>query len=351
MSKYIDTRRKLFRHLDRVAGLKGRGLPPPVNVEIDLCNRCDRGCRWCHFSYTHTRGPLAEGGAVCGDLMEVELALGIIKQLEGAGVRSITWSGGGEPTLHPHFDQIVSVVEIDQGLYTHGGHINEARGRLLKRKLKWVCVSLDCVDAASYARYKQVPAGRFEEACQGVRNLAQAEGEATVGVGFLLSKDNWGDVLPMIDLGRMLGADYIQFRPAILYDRRWPGRLVGDIAWIDMVISDTLAWCKHHQPDVEVDISRFEMYRDWEGHGYETCWWSGLQTVITPDGKVWGCVNKRGLAGAEIGDLTRQPFGEIWQAAGLQGVNGDCRVMCRGHIANLALDEMMDMGGPHGNFI
>lgn len=29
----------------------------PVNVEIDLSNRCSHGCAWCHFAYTHTKGP------------------------------------------------------------------------------------------------------------------------------------------------------------------------------------------------------------------------------------------------------------------------------------------------------
>ena len=54
---YVDARGKLLQHMDRLAVIKTGGSPPPVNVEIDLSNRCSLGCEWCHFAYTHTRGP------------------------------------------------------------------------------------------------------------------------------------------------------------------------------------------------------------------------------------------------------------------------------------------------------
>ncbi len=89
------------------------------------------------------------------------------------------------------------------------------------------------------------------------------------------------------------------------------------------------------------DIDRFRMYRDWTGHGYETCWWSALQTCITPNGKVWVCVNKREHAGAEIGDISVESFPEIWERRQVAKVTGDCRTLCRGHLGNMAVDKMM----------
>lgn len=355
---YIDPHKKLFGHLDRIAELGKGQNPPPVNVEIDLSNRCSLGCRDCHFAYTHTRGPLAGSEKPnqyldTGDLMDVDLALSIIRQLKECGVRSITWSGGGEPTLHHYFDDIVTRVEIDQGIYTHGGHITERLARILKRHFKWVYVSLDCVDAESYAKYKQVSPDRFDDACQGIRYLVEADGPATIGVGFLLNKDNCEDsfgILDMVDLGHRLGADYIQFRPTILYDYNMPSKLVEDTNWIGDIISDPLLWAKREYPDIEIDISRFEMYQNWRGHGYQTCWWSGLQTVISPNGKVWGCVNKRGVEEALLGDLRNDTFAEIWDNTPLQKVNDQCRIMCRGHIPNLSLDKMFEER-KHVNFI
>lgn len=355
MTTYIDPALKLFGHLDRLEELRRGRRPAPVNIEIDLSNRCSLGCEWCHFGYTHTRGPLAgkrdkpAGALPGGDLMDTPLAHRILEQAAWLGVKSITWTGGGEPTLHADFDEIVAQAAecgLDQGVYTHGGHMPLARAALLKRLFTWVYVSLDAADRDSYRRAKGVD--YFERACGGIRHLVQAEGAATVGVGFLLNRDNWRDGPAMIALARTLGADYCQFRPTVRYAQDAPGTVDEDTGWLD----DCLAWLRSlDAPDVICDVRRFEMYRDWQGHGYSVCQWAELSTVITPGGQVWRCVNKREHAGALLGDLTSETLAEIWRARGGPCVvDGDCRVLCRGHVANVALDALLTPQ-PHANFI
>ena len=343
----IAPREKLLWHLDKIGELRESGKTlAPINVEIDLSNRCSLGCEWCHFAYTHTRGPLKgkrekpEGAVLGGDLMDQQLIAQILDQLSEAGVRSITWTGGGEPTLHPHFNSAViyaDLLDLPQGIYTHGGHIDDHRARLLKDALTFVYVSLDAADRASYKKHKGVD--RFEAACDGIRNLVDAPGDATIGVGFLLTKENWHDAKKMAELAASLGADYAQFRPTILYDMHHPTKPLGDTSWVSdaRVLLESLA----DDPLVSIDVKRFEQYADWHGHGYETCWWSMLQTCITPNGKVWTCVNKREHAAAEIGDLSQEAFSEIWQRHSVAKVTDDCRVMCRGHLPNQTLDNLM----------
>lgn len=355
MSKFIDPKSKLLQHLDRISALKAGEIPPPVNVEIDLSNRCSLGCEWCHFGYTHTRGPLAgtrekpAANMPGGDLMDFHLAQNIIADLAANHIRSITWTGGGEPTLHPRFNDVIKHTArfgIDQGIYTHGGHIDAERAALLKQTLKWVYVSLDCADRETYKQSKGVD--RFEFACVGVRNLAQAQGTATIGVGFLIHADNYQRVNAMHDLAMSLGADYAQFRPAVFFDVQQPDHALSSVAWIDDALAELHKLGR--QDSVIVDTDRFTMYRDWRGHGYHTCYWAGLQTVITPDGSVWTCVNKREHAAAWLGNLEADDFRTIWRNGGAKMVDESCRVLCRGHVPNLALQELMQPM-PHGNFI
>jgi MoaA/NifB/PqqE/SkfB family radical SAM enzyme len=343
---YIDPASKLMAHADRIAQIQQGLTPAPVNVEIDLSNRCNLGCDACHFGHVHSRGPLARRRTHdTGDLMSEELVLRLPGELEAAGVRSITWTGGGEPTLHPQFEQAITGHGLDQGMYTNGTTIMPELAELIKRNMQWVYVSLDRMDRESYRAYKKVDA--FDRAVFGIRSLVAAKGGATVGVGYLLSKDNYQSIPAMALFAKMLGADYCQFRPQVDFDPEHPGAsqpqpwIAEAIPALERVVGDGFALA---------DVNRFKMLLDWQGHGYPVCYWTQMQATITPDGRVWRCVNRRGFEGDCIGDLNTECFGEIWQRSQPYNVNDQCRVMCRGHLPNIALNQAM-RPGPHWRFI
>ena len=343
---FIDPRGKLMSHLPRLALLQEGGVPAPVSIEADLSNRCQLGCTFCHFSHVHTKGPLSKGPKLAarvpgGDLMDVGLATRMVGEFSDVGVASISWTGGGEPTLHPNFVEIIEATagtKLAQGIYTNAANLKDETIAVLKKHMTFVYVSLDAVDAASYKQQKQVD--RFDAVCENIRRLVAAEGDATIGIGFLVTRDNWRDIPKAGWLGAQLDADYVQLRPTILYDLDDPGKPGEDTGWMTDAI--TLAGkAKYYQPNIDVDIGRFRRYQDWRGHGYPTCWWSALQSVVTPSGKMFTCVNLREHPAAEIGDLSVESFADIWARRPLKRVDGSCRVSCRGDVANVTLTEIM----------
>lgn len=217
----------------------------------------------------------------------------------------------------------------------------------MKEHFKWIYISFDAHDVESYRQHKGV--NRFERVCENIRNLVMLPGDAVIGMGFLLGAGNYRQAYNMQRLARLLSVDYCQFRPLILYNQDAPGVLDEDTAWINEAVQ--LLEQYKGDPFIIADTSRFVMYRDWQGHGYATCNWSALQTVITPNGGVWRCTNKMEHPDALLGDLNAESLDEILQrSGGTCQVNAACRVMCRGHIANLTVDELF-APMPHANFV
>lgn len=334
---------KVFAHLDRIADWRAGEKPAPVMVEIDLSNVCTLGCQSCHFAHTHVAGPWAtrersipSGYADTGKFANPDVLIPALADMKAAGVRSVVWSGGGEPTTHPSFDAIMSFahsVGLEQGIYTLGGHLSLERAEIIRKHFTWAVVSLDCADAATYAAEKGVSTSRFHDASEGVRRLVG--GACVVGVSFLLHAGNWRRTRDMLALSRSLGATYATFRPTIEADADRPSDLRGDRDWVDEAV-DALIWLDV-QADVEIDVARFEEFRDWtpESRGYATCYGIRLVTQITPDGRVWVCPNRRGMAGSELGDLTRESFADIWaRHPGQWSDFAQCRAMCRLHLVN-----------------
>lgn len=346
---------KVFAHLGRVADW-GRGeKPAPVTVEVDLSNVCSLGCQACHMAYTHVAGPRTgaeapQGFNGTGRLADIEVFSRAFGEMMRVGVRGVVFSGGGEPTLHPQFEAFVERAHgssLQIGMYTLGGHLPPARAELVRRLMTWVVVSLDAADAETYAREKRVGAQRFTDACDGVRRLSG--GSATVGVSFLLHGGNWQNTPAMLALGRELGAQYVTFRPAIETDPHDLSVIAGDRAWVTEALPRLQALSE--KPDVEVSPERFVEFRDWKVRAYATCYGIRLVTQITPDGRMWVCPNRRGIAGSELGDLARESFSDIWaRHPGRWTDFSGCRAMCRLNAVNTTLAQV-HAKHPHEAFV
>jgi cyclic pyranopterin phosphate synthase len=325
-SPIIDPKHKILRYPELLLQFQIEERVWPVNVEVDPSNACNLKCGHCDFAYIH--GP---------EKLEPRIAERVFAELAGKGTRAITFTGGGEPTVSPHFEYIVGMAEaagLDLGLYTNG-----LNGNTLEEVLNlftWVYISLDACNRSTYEHVKGVDAyNRVVANIQSMVACRTRPGPA-IGVGFLLNGDNWGSVLPMARLAEQLGADYCQFRPVVGLD---------DYSWVPNALA-LLGIVEG--PKVYVSRARFEELHRNLGRTYHECRASELVPCIGASGEVWVCPNTRGLR--SLGNLHVATFAEIWSKRPAQLVGDDCRVQCRNHALNETLEYVCGKGG-HDSFV
>lgn len=273
-----------------------------------------------------------------GDVMDIELFRRIAYEMTQVHVKSITFSGGGEPLTHPDFPLFVEAAKqygFHLGLYTSAILARPQLATLIKKHFDWVVVSLDESTREAYFKAKQIDA--FQKALQGITNLVQADGTAIISASFLLRQENIDQIADMLALHRALHTSYAEFRPIVNFDLHAPDKVVEDTSWMDAYWDALTALAA--LPDVELPLEKFHRYRHWE-RDYKTCAAILFTSVITPNGKVWTCVNRRGFPDSCIGDLTVEPFEKVWRKQ--KGVHefSQCRVLCRGDALNVHLDAL-----------
>ncbi|HPG30596.1 MAG TPA: radical SAM protein, partial [bacterium] len=116
-------------------------LSYPISVELSLTNICNQNCVWCSDYELRNRLP---------GVLKKEIVFKLIDDLKSGGTKGITIEGGGEPTLHPDFCEIVEYIVksgMSVGMITNGTNLNY--GNLID-KFEWIRVSLDASDREEY---------------------------------------------------------------------------------------------------------------------------------------------------------------------------------------------------------
>jgi organic radical activating enzyme len=125
---------KLLKHLDKLKTIQEGKSPSPVMVHISLINACNLTCSFCCFANRDLTDRLATD--------RVKKALDSFKKI---GVTGIEFTGGGEPTLHPDFCEIVEYaynLGFSLGICTNGKNIGKVIKKDTLKYFSWVRLGL-----------------------------------------------------------------------------------------------------------------------------------------------------------------------------------------------------------------
>jgi pyruvate-formate lyase-activating enzyme len=110
---------KLLKHLDKLQLIQQGKPPSPVMAHISLINACNLTCSFCCFANRDM-----------GDRLPTEKVKQALNSFKKIGITGIEFTGGGEPTLHPDFEEIVKYTHelgFKIGICTNGARLGKER--------------------------------------------------------------------------------------------------------------------------------------------------------------------------------------------------------------------------------
>jgi MoaA/NifB/PqqE/SkfB family radical SAM enzyme len=309
--------------------LRDGGLPDaPKQVQIILSDLCNQNCSFCAYRMDgYTSNELFVGESEKAKYgtnnpvrqMPGPRAFSLLDECKRLGVEGLQFTGGGEPTVHKQHVEIFQRA-LDLGfscsLVSNGVAWSPALIAQL-REFAWVRVSLDAGTPETYARIRQTPPGNFQRVLDNVRRLATIANRerCVLGVGYVVTPDNWSEVRQATHLVREAGAAYIRLSAMFSPDNALP---------YQDIYQDVLKAVRDVKADYDSPaFTVYELFTDrlqdlFDGPpDYDVCAYQHFTAYVGGDLNAYRCCvlayNKRGLI--DGGNLTTRPFDEFWNSA------------------------------------
>lgn len=331
---------KILTYPEVLSAAQADAALPPINLEINPSNTCNQSCTWCTYGYLHERR----------EMLPRELILGLLADAKELGVRSVTWTGGGEPTVYKELPEVIAAAAehgFRQGINTNGSRLNERLIETFVDNFSYVRFSVDAGSPEVYSVTHRVPLEAFEKVTRNIGALIERRREKgsrlTVGFSFLVDNSNVDDLLKAATLSRSLGVDYFQLKPIVNYVesnaqfsaeselwRRMEGQL-GEVFGLETE-QFQVRFLGHKFEDIKLQ----EQYY---GRTYQQCRGNELLATVGADGSVDVCCAYKGDKDWSFGNLHEKSFKEIWAGELRRRVLAridvaKCPPLCKAHEIN-----------------
>ena len=342
---------KLMYHPERVSEWLRNGDCFPMYIEIGLTNVCNHNCVFCNLDWVR-------GKAV----LDTSTLLINLKDMAIRGVKSICYSGGGEPLLHPDFPLIIKETKklgIDVSFSTNTVLFNEEIAEKVLPYTSWIRFSVDAASSESHAKIHGTSKQDFNKIIDNIKNAVKIKKEnkydTTLGVQFLLIEENASEVLEMAALCKKLGVDNLQIKPYSENPNSFTTKI--DVEYQKfMNLKDKLEPFSTSGLKVFFRLKRIETVI--KGLDYNTCLGLPFFTILTEKGNIQPCFLYYDTAEFSYGNIYDNTFSEIWQSKRRKEVLNKikqagtkrCIRGCRLDMINKYLYRLKNPH-PHENFI
>ena len=288
-------------------------------------------------------------------MQSFSFAKDMLDKLIAGGVKGITFTGGGEPFLFRHLEELVFEATkkgVDCVVYTNGNSVSEKRiSRLIEASPILIRQSLNCGTEQVYNEFhKPFNTNAFSNALKSAKAFAQGalnNPKVNFGISFIVNEINKDDIP---ETGKRIreildevggGISFLAYRPAFNYcgSKQTPPEVLDEaFNLVEDSVKPILADTKVKVNNVKC---RYETLKG-EEREYTKCRASGLYAELAPNGKLHVCCDRNCHRAFAIGDLKTQTFEEIFSSDQRKAVLAyaddynctTCPLACKPHETN-----------------
>lgn len=239
---YTSTGLKLIHHHPEILGLLKNGMARPVSLQVGPTSQCNLNCEFC-----------SNVNRARNESLKFDDLIGVIYKLHNVGLKTVEWTGGGDPTLYSEINnaiQACSDLGLEQGFITNGIALGNIERNL--HLLKWLRISMNCLD---YVESIEIP-----------------QFKGVLGFSYVMNAKTTKETLMRLD-------GYVEkYNPT--YIRIVPNCQVSDAQQIennDKYSKMVQAWGPRY------------FYQAKTFSKPERCWWGYVKPFILHDGWVYPC--------------------------------------------------------------
>jgi len=329
MSLIFNPQNKIMCHLDKVEKLLNNENPSPILIEIDPSNACNHSCPFCISGHLHLNK--YKGTELFNrTMLKKDVFKDLLDDLISLKIDAINWTGGGEPTMNPALGEMIKYInknsDIKMGMFSNGTMFKRFDlFETIVNSCSWVRVSIDAGREDTYDNLRITNnKTNFKTVIENIITLIETKkrlkSDITIGVGFVVTKDNYNEILDFSTLFKDIDVDYCQFKPEIIQVERdqtlnkskeqissdfWLKDILVLLEGAKKILGDKYECNTYKIDDLIVDVKNY-------GRDYKQCLGSQLQPCVGADGNVYVCTNHRGHKKYSYGSLYEKSFKEIW---------------------------------------
>lgn len=354
-NKYSDY--KILHFPEKIKSFVNHEVAAPIYVRIKPINLCNHGCFFCVYS---TGFRVKDGGPVDhiqsgmhedmreDDVIPFEKMLEILDDLSSMGTKAVTYSGGGEPLMHP---QIVEIMRhtlelgLDLSIITNGQNLAKERAEVLAAA-KWVRVSMDYTSPEQMKRFRNVPEKSFDSVLKNIKNFAKLKNKSCdLAVNYIVHKENYKNLYEFSVLLKDSGVENVRYSPMYVPDfYNYHSEIASDIN--DQLEKISKLTDKRFSVNSTYAIGNSSSHS--HHRSYKRCYIMETIPVVGADLNVYACHNKAYDATGLIGSIQHQTFKELWFSPQVKDLFSTfnpklkCVHECSNDRKNILINNLMD---------